>query len=313
MSQEFYITLPSNVKSSTDFSYNTISSFKTKLHQKLIFPFNEKWKVGLAEISYTKSWYNVRSSHQIKLFSIYGEVHIIDINTKKKRSATDEVSKDFNISDFCIKPGYYDSIQVLVNYINKKFESYKFYLDQIPSLKFDKISHRVTLKPGLITGEVYFPCLGEEVERILGLIDVDDISLYEKATAEKITQVHDGALIPLSNPYIEYLDNIFRNNKLKGSRSAELNAGTHSIFVYSDIVEHNFVGDTFAQLLRLVEVPVNANFGDQIVLRYDQPHYIPLQTKSYDTIQLAFKDDTGENIPFEFGRVIVKLIFKKYG
>jgi len=27
---------------------------------------------------------------------------------------------------------------------------------------------------------------------------------------------------------------------------------------------------------------------------------------------LVFKDDIGENIPFEFGRVIVKLIFKKY-
>jgi hypothetical protein len=304
MSQEFYITLPSNVKSSTDFSYNTISSFKTKLHQKPTFPFNEKWKVGLAEISYTKSWYNVRSRHQIKLFSLYGEAHIVGINTKKKRSVTDEVN-DFNISDFCIKPGYYDSIQVIVTCINKKFESYNDYIDQIPSLKFDKLSHRVTLKPGIINGAVYFPYLGEEVERILGLIDVDDISLYEKSTTERISQNH--------NPYMEYLGNIFKDKKLKGSRSAELNAGTHSIFVYSDIVEHNFVGDAYAQLLRLVEVPVNASFGDQIVLRYDQPHYIPLQTKSYDTIHLAFKDDTGENIPFEFGRVIAKLIFKKHG
>jgi hypothetical protein len=159
------------------------------------------------------------------------------------------------------------------------------------------------LKAAILDGESLFPYLGEEIENILGFIDIGGISLYEKA--QKIG--HD------TNEHLIDLYPIFADGKFKAPRSAELNAGSHSILVYSNIVEHNFVGDSFAQLLRLVEVPTKSNYGEQVVLRYDQPHYIPLQTHSFDTIQVELKDDTGQNIPFEFGRVIIKLIFKKYG
>jgi hypothetical protein len=50
-SEDFYITLPSNVKSY--FPENTVGNYKTKLSQKLVIPHDQKWKVGLAEISYT--------------------------------------------------------------------------------------------------------------------------------------------------------------------------------------------------------------------------------------------------------------------
>jgi len=142
----------------------------------------------------------------------------------------------------------------------------------------------------------------------LGLFDDNDLSLYHKIILAKKAQ--------LSSPVITEIEmsvlRIFKTMKYTGERSAELNAGFHSLFVYSDIIEHNFVGDSFAQLLRIVEVPNKAHFGEQIVKSYDTPHYIPLQTSSFDTIQLDVKDDTGQNVPFEFGRVIVKLIFKKH-
>ena len=41
----------------------------------------------------------------------------------------------------------------------------------------------------------------------------------------------------------------------------ELSGGYHSLFVYSDIVSPSFVGDSFTQLLRLVEIPSNYKFG----------------------------------------------------
>ncbi len=154
------------------------------------------------------------------------------------------------------------------------------------------------MKAAILDGESLFPYLGEEVENILGFIDIGGISLYEKAQKTG----HD------INEHLMDLHPIFADEKFKAPRSAELNAGLHSIIVYSNIVEHNFVGDSFAQLLRLVEEPNNSNYGEQVVLRYDQP----LLTHSFDTIQVELKDDTGENIPFEFGRVITKLIFKKY-
>ncbi len=311
MTQEFYITLPSNVKSSFDFSYNMISSFNTKLHRKLYFNPDEDWRVGLAEISYTKSWYNVRARHQIKLADIHGiDIEVLpnrnpQIVTGEIHSVTEsQGSNRENIKyDTCIKPGYYENVQALVNYINKKFDSYDKIVEEKPFLKYDKLSNRCTLKAAILDGESLFPYLGEEIENILGFIDIGGFSLYEKA--QKIG--HD------TNEHLIDLYPIFADGKFKAPRSAELNAGSHSILVYSNIVEHNFVGDSFAQLLRLVEVPTKSNYGEQVVLRYDQPHYIPLQTHSFDTIQVELKDDTGQNIPFEFGRVIIKLIFKKYG
>ena len=54
----FYMTLSSNVDSLKVFgTTNKISDFKTKLGRNTSLDGN--WQVGLASISYTKSWYNV--------------------------------------------------------------------------------------------------------------------------------------------------------------------------------------------------------------------------------------------------------------
>ena len=63
MEDNFYITLPSNVKSF--FLENKISNYKTKLSSRIILP--DEWEVGLVEISYTFSWYNLSSDEEIKL------------------------------------------------------------------------------------------------------------------------------------------------------------------------------------------------------------------------------------------------------
>ena len=48
----FYITLPSNVRS---FSDNTISNYETLLPHTIYL--QDDWEVGLVELQYTKSWY----------------------------------------------------------------------------------------------------------------------------------------------------------------------------------------------------------------------------------------------------------------
>jgi len=79
--QELLITLPSNVKS---FEYNTIANYKTKLFRRVQFPKNENWKVGLSEIQFTKTWFNVRGKYPIVLYDesgrevTYGKLDIIN-------------------------------------------------------------------------------------------------------------------------------------------------------------------------------------------------------------------------------------------
>ncbi len=63
-------------------------------------------------------------------------------------------------------------------------------------------------------------------------------------------------------------------------------AGYQSLFVYSDIVSPSFVGDSYTQLLRLVEIPNEARFGDQIKLTYPNTYYIPLLVKDFEVIEI---------------------------
>ena len=91
----------------------------------------------------------------------------------------------------------------------------------------------------------------------------------------------------------------------------ELVGGYHSLFVYCDIVRPSFVGDSYTQLLRIVEIPPKTSYGDQIVITYPNIQYIPVMNREFETIEIDIKDDTGLQIPFEFGRSIVVLHFRK--
>ena len=94
----------------------------------------------------------------------------------------------------------------------------------------------------------------------------------------------------------------------KAPRVADLQP-FHSLFIYSNIVEYNTVGDTRAPLLRIVTV--DGKYGKTITKTYDNPHYVNLKHKLVDTIEIDIRDDTGRLIPFVAGKVIVKVHFRR--
>ena len=83
----------------------------------------------------------------------------------------------------------------------------------------------------------------------------------------------------------------------------------HNLYVYSDIVEHQIVGDTRAPLLRTVAV--QNRYGKDISINYERPHYIPVKQKLFQEIEIDIRDSAGRKIPFQRGRVVVKLHFRK--
>ena len=314
MNQEFYITLPSNVQYLPGDEVNTISYYKTKLNRRIEFPKGEDWRVGLAEITYTKSWFNVRNKERIEFFTKVGNIFFKEYKTPKTSAifattgneGTDENIESIEVSAF-IKPGYYESIESLCDVLNNNLGLIGGLCEKTPILEFDKVSHKITLYAGICGSETFFPYFGEEVEQILGLYDsTSTISMRERTRLNK--RRHE------LNQFAKYMEiNIaFEEKKYFGERCAELNAACQSLYVYSNIVDHSLVGDTNAQLLRTVEVPSDYSYAQNITLIYDQPHFIPLQTNCIDIIVLDIRDDTFQRIPFEFGRVIIKLVIKKY-
>lgn len=84
----------------------------------------------------------------------------------------------------------------------------------------------------------------------------------------------------------------------------------NGLYVYSDIVEYQFVGDVYAPLLQVVasNVAKDATYVDKI---YDSPHYITVSRNNIDTIEINILTDLGEPISFTKGRVVVKLHFRR--
>jgi hypothetical protein len=87
--------------------------------------------------------------------------------------------------------------------------------------------------------------------------------------------------------------------------AADINAGFSSMFVYCDIVSDQIVGDKKVPLLRAVQI--KGNYGDTITKTYQNPLYIPIGTKQFETLEVHITDESGRRVPFEYGRSICTL------
>ncbi|GFR01983.1 uncharacterized protein TNCT_510961 [Trichonephila clavata] len=89
----------------------------------------------------------------------------------------------------------------------------------------------------------------------------------------------------------------------------ELDGGITEIYVYSDIIESHFVGDTIAPLLRII--PVMSTKEDQIVINYQRPLYFPLRKNYIDCIEIELKSSSGDGIIFTSGKSLLVLSFRR--
>ncbi len=76
----------------------------------------------------------------------------------------------------------------------------------------------------------------------------------------------------------------------KGYESVLTTANVDSLFVYCDVLERVPVGDTLAPLLRTVVV--RGKHGAQISEKFINPMYLPVQKKSFDSIEINIMTDS---------------------
>jgi hypothetical protein len=85
--------------------------------------------------------------------------------------------------------------------------------------------------------------------------------------------------------------------------------GSMTIYVYCNIVQPQIVGDTNARLLR--SVPVEGKMGDIVTKTFTNIQYVPVQMKSFEDIEILLRDDTGNPVSFERGKLLATLHFKQ--
>ena len=122
MESEFYVTLPSN-NSMQYFPDNKTSNFVTKLSRTP--QLDGEWEMGLAEIVYPHTWYNIREGkNSVEIY------------------APDKFYLAFKTVQCSIQPGYYKKVQDVIDTL------YKAGLANLTDvvLSYDDTSKRVTVK-----------------------------------------------------------------------------------------------------------------------------------------------------------------------
>ena len=276
------LVLPSNVQGGET---NTTSNYTTQLARRFIFPPGEEWEVGLLEVHYPKTWFNIWTDQHIRLI--------------KMSNPNNTVSSVQVIDSKAILPaGHYPTARGLVDAINGLMDKTFMNLTFHPRLTYNKFNERVEYSLGWEQGVDdirYFVDFGPELNHVLGFVHAVEGSVLQMAKA--------GGLA-------EEMTEAFHSNSLVAFRPIDLYSGYHSLYVYSDVVEYSEVGDSLTQILRVIEVP-KKDFGEQVTLTYPNPYYIPVLKREFQSIEIDLKNELGQSVPFQSGRVIVTLHFKK--
>lgn len=268
----FYLTLPSN-SSHNYFPNNTLTDYTTKLSSTI--ELTSEWEVGLAEIMFPRNWFTIPKQ------GLYFEV---DYTLCDARPIVKSIRPDIDqvfVMKIYLNGGFFHSMEEFMIELNQAGQRAFARTFDIafspPTFYYKAISRRVYID--LAAGmSVKFPV---QLESILGL----------------------G---PSQNP----LDNKSEENvSFRCELSCDLQAGIHALYIYCDVLQHTYVGDIKAPLLRVVNSGGEA--GDVVTRYYERPRYVPLQKKSFDSIQIIIRDDLGEKIQFENGKVLLTLHFRR--
>lgn len=109
-------------------------------------------------------------------------------------------------------------------------------------------------------------------------------------------------------PNENYLD----QNEI-GIRPTNLLLGLPShMYVYCNIVEPQFTGDTFAPLLRMINIrTLDYVYGTNVNIQVHRPHYVPLSKTTFGDLEIDLRDDLGNPLKFLFGTTCIKLHFRR--
>ena len=96
--------------------------------------------------------------------------------------------------------------------------------------------------------------------------------------------------------------------KTSSPYTADINGGFSSLYVYTDIVDPQFVGDVKVPLLRFVNV--DGDYETNVHTSFRNLQYVPVNGNSFETIEMNIKNDRNENVSFESGKSIATLHFR---
>lgn len=305
---QFQVTLPSN-SSREYFPRNRSSDFTTQLAVPL--ELEGEWEVAIVDIQYPICWKTIQKDMTV------GIVPTAYARMREKKDEFDEAiyktlepvgfapsvtfvipegtqldaQPDYTMTDephcyerFSLPAGYYKSLGHLCERINFKM-----------TLAYDRLG-KTAGRPPRFQYE-------EDEDVIVGSNPEFPLTIY---TDSPLLAQMLGVFSPQpeNNLYrIEYF------NELRSMFPPELD-NFKSMYVYTDIIRYQMIGDVQAPLLGVF--PVKGNYRDQVLWTFMPQNYMACCKKHIDTIHVKLCTDTGDPFPIaNNGKVIVRLQFRR--
>lgn len=305
---EFTINLISNASMET-YPGNTLSCFTTLLPTPFTLP--GEWQVALAEIA----WPLVVQNVTIGEFSVAKKLAAPDRSEKRPerrpprpgtismvvpaafgtKSRTPPKYTAPNIR--FLKPGCYPSIDCILSAILKSATGKKVEGDgKLLTWKVDPVTRKLSVKfNGNMNEEgLTIQLKSQDLKNILGTSTIIDCQQDDD---------DDDQSMPV------------KIVKQVGQWPVDLNAGSHTMLLYCDLVQNETLGDTQTALLR--SIPLNATrMWTNTVDEVNHKSFTNLQWKrvvksQFQSISLTLANEVGQKMPFlSCGRTNVTLAFR---
>ena len=134
--------------------------------------------------------------------------------------------------------------------------------------------------------------------------------------------IHDGSRYHIGYKMLDNFENLTmvddEEKTFVGNYPFDLSAGKQLIFIYVNIIEYQYLDDTKAPLIRVIDSKQRLKKSSPCEIEpthrifYSNLEYKKLLSKNYQSIEPELRTETGQLVPFAgTGKVILTLNFEK--
>lgn len=290
----FYVTLPSNgadLTSEYGKSINTQTDFFINLNKTLDLSIAD-YEVALVEFMYPYNW--IVKLCTMKIYQNGEELTSFDIYCKDGDFLNNLCSKiNYNIERNSIRSNLHN--KKLVTFVmNNEKNKICIHVEENSSLFIDGILTRY------LQNKFTLP--------LTNLESIDSNDEIQKSSIFNSLMVYERDCINVQDDVM----NIYGDKRFVTEFfiSDPRILTTKELYIYTDIIEDQFVGDQKVKLLKIFTVKENEHriISETVNL----PHYLPINQNKIDRIHMKISDSQGNKINFSdpYSSVIYKLHFR---
>lgn len=309
---DFYLTLPSNTVSPT----NKTNNFRVTLPN--LIDLSGQWEVALVEMMYPHSWPNLMGNPMPSIPKTNADwIEIANANYRDTNPNLvffkfKPLGSGLEIA--VVPPGHYatpDEFGAAIStglkrqneiIIARESLRHRLYKNADPEKKKKSLVDVASISEWRPIHECVAVVYNPVLKRMVLKLDTNHITTFGFSRQLQYMLGFD------EDPNSEN-PRYFTEPESVAKYPCDLMSGFYALFVYCDLVENQIIGNVRAPLLRIV--PTDGSFGDFVTVTFPTPHYVNILKKQFSTVEINIKDDKGDYVPFDFGKCILKLHFRK--